>query len=1619
MEKKKIRKETESRKGGRSRTMLWKTKHLGEKIMSGTLAFLLVAASVTNALNPLTSYAVEADNGQKISYKAESKEDIQIGIEAQNTGFCAGGEVNLKIFLQNNTDETVTQGVLEWSGAEIEDGWFESPEPEEQMESSEDSELATDSDSDREEGILKNITLAPGEIYQAEFYGTVSSDAETAGKRTLTIRFDGRNSKGTKVSGKQPFTYNTGMTAVLPVEFPEGAFIESNEENVMLVRTSLEGMETVYGELTNETSSNVKPATGSDAEEAAYERFDKEDISYSVTTYGAELKGVTAELIDGTDSGELLTGVQFRVASHTEPGTYFGVITSSVKYGRKTYKASQGFHFVVTGEGLMVLKGKVNGAEIEVKGPAESFPEGDMLSLKVSEVTAEKEELLLTAIEKKAEESEISINKMKAVDIKVIADGVEQELRGDVTVTFANLELEAVKTAEDAGAEDNTASAKAASMVENVKAAATAAAKALGMTEEKTESEADESGSELAVWHLDEENGTLEDMYGTVGENGEVVMNTTHFSIFIVVDLPTAGGFINVTVEHWGTVTTIDGEANPREFVDGMVKNWSGTWEKNQVSEDTVFDIDRMNTDKEDTPGRLIPIKTEQLKTQIYTTDSIALQNQAYKNIEELSKVALAAANKTIPNYRVEKIWVTTDASNIGKETWGTGTYTEYTNSTDPGNKKEVKLAADSIIRVWYTEQDAGTYENDVTFYDHNVTDGRVYNDVNGAPDKGTLDYLLGTDSRVRTEACDNYKYLYSYAMGTNYSGNSDTFEGNGPTMGAGQDTSGNKSPWVGNAWNGQFLNAGNAPSGQGIVTGIVTGLNSDGTLQFADGIRHAKFFEETYGKNDGYFATKKLTDNYKLKFKQKGDSYVLSNVTKGGVNQTGDLEEIKAYGNGKVYSNEFWPIDKCTPYLGQDPLFGKENSGFKFNRDSSGSTVESNVSPSDFKGAHNWNFGMKYEFTFKIGDYTGPMNYYFRGDDDFWLFIDGEKAIDMGGIHVAAGQSIDIRKWLSGEGDPNTGTTASDELKNIYATDKDHVYKCTIYFMERGGFGSCCYMRYVLPNYTEVPTIPQETTDVTVTKIWDDFHNPLRPREITVKLLRNGTEVERKTFGGTGDTWTYTWEDLPLKDGSGNNYTYSVEEIVPVGYEARQDGNTITNSLNPEVKVKVTKAWDDGGNVCGDRPDSVIFRLLADGEPLIPVQTMTLTESMAVPGDSNTWLGEFEHLPKYKYYYDSSGLQRVKEIDYTVQEMSGSGSGATPLKVEGTIPGKHGTEDIYRYQLTAIVNVELTETEVTDNYAAHFKFTNSHTHKLNVIKEWSDGNSRHGEETILIGLYEKSGANRSPVSGKTVEMARSADGTIKACFDGLDPGKTYMVRELVETDSSDFDFMISGKYYKGLEDGGIYNVNYKVSYKGPENVNGHSCEQTMTITNTLWNIETKLRIGKWIDNWNEELDSNDLADDEFIVTAERTDESGFKTGIVLNHAGDSSGNLMKSKLSGYLSVMSNGNSDITFKIDEIIPKEYRKSTIFLTVAPGVGTGTATVENDTVTLTPGSDAVILVHNTFTHEDYFHDDASVRNDFPAAGTSGQTPASGGVNMAAIIPERGNGGQKSPEDEEVFM
>ncbi len=210
------------------------------------------------------------------------------------------------------------------------------------------------------------------------------------------------------------------------------------------------------------------------------------------------------------------------------------------------------------------------------------------------------------------------------------------------------------------------------------------------------------------------------------------------------------------------------------------------------------------------------------------------------------------------------------------------------------------------------------------------------------------------------------------------------------------------------------------------------------------------------------------------------------------------------------------------------------------------------------------------------------------------------------------------------------------------------------------------------------------ETVEIPVWKVWKDNNNQdgTRPDGVYLTLFEQVGEGEKTALqtvlltaddvweeDETGNTWTYTFEDLPKYRG-GEEIVYTVDEqLIPKDYAktidkalaADEDGEypeerTVINSKGPdETEVKVEKIFDDEDDADGVRPESVTVALYADGEP-VPVLDEEGEETgeyvtVVLSGD-NEWKHTFEHLPKNKL--DEEG--RSQAIVYTVRETGADG---------------------------------------------------------------------------------------------------------------------------------------------------------------------------------------------------------------------------------------------------------------------------------------------------------------------------------------------------------------------------
>lgn len=329
---------------------------------------------------------------------------------------------------------------------------------------------------------------------------------------------------------------------------------EMESESVVVIESKAEDSSNEHkGTTAEDTRETQKDA---DEEESEDYTVDLGKVNYRIEMYNAKLNSFKVRKAMVDDVRENMLICSFRVSGDVNPGIYFGKITQESRIKGKTCKSTQGFSLIVTGDGEISLEGRIGDAAVTVSGPVDSFPEADQLAVSVSEVEQDQMAQVDEALVKKSQEEGLSIQSYKALDIKLYADGAEVEPVGPINVAFKNLELE----------KRNPAAAS------NAQADVPAAAQVLPRQEEPADSSErlQSGGEEIKVYHLDETQAVANEMNSTVASDGTVVMETDHFSIYIVVNVPEVKE-VPVTVEHWAQLDkmTFDSNGKIKESVSG------------------------------------------------------------------------------------------------------------------------------------------------------------------------------------------------------------------------------------------------------------------------------------------------------------------------------------------------------------------------------------------------------------------------------------------------------------------------------------------------------------------------------------------------------------------------------------------------------------------------------------------------------------------------------------------------------------------------------------------------------------------------------------------------------------------------------------------------------------------------------------------------------------------------------------------------------------------------------------------------------------------------------------------------------------------------------------------
>lgn len=285
----------------------------------------------------------------------------------------------------------------------------------------------------------------------------------------------------------------------------------------------------------------------------------------------------------------------------------------------------------------------------------------------------------------------------------------------------------------------------------------------------------------------------------------------------------------------------------------------------------------------------------------------------------------------------------------------------------------------------------------------------------------------------------------------------------------------------------------------------------------------------------------------------------------------------------GEDQGVDYWCFDSkdTTLYLKQN---SEQNSDSKYflqsqsanNRESS-KNVSASSTPKDPYGyfpfnetakpgvfsTYNYGFGTKLQMDFTLTDdgmvetekadgttEKTSIKFFFSGDDDVWVFIDGQLALDVGGAHgevsgllefgkadeknnsvtayvsrVKTGGTSDKDKDEKNVKSAVKTVTYNGEVINFYAQgttlndlDKGKKHTLTMYYMERGMWESNMAVAFNFPDNNEL----QVQKEVELSKVDPDFKNCFKDQKIFNFTIQNqATHYGEKVAAGSDTSGT------------------------------------------------------------------------------------------------------------------------------------------------------------------------------------------------------------------------------------------------------------------------------------------------------------------------------------------------------------------------------------------------------------------------------------------------------------------------------------------------------------------
>lgn len=304
--------------------------------------------------------------------------------------------------------------------------------------------------------------------------------------------------------------------------------------------------------------------------------------------------------------------------------------------------------------------------------------------------------------------------------------------------------------------------------------------------------------------------------------------------------------------------------------------------------------------------------------------------------------------------------------------------------------------------------------------------------------------------------------------------------------------------------------------SGNNATQGLVANQLNNNSLQLKtdSGTALAPFFDKDFlnGNNSKNTVLGKVYENVTFPFVKDGMYWSFNSADKEATNKNLQLK-----------------YDATDEYFLQSNNEEEEVKGNTTN----GATANGNYFPLNSKNQSgkasqlNYGFGQKFDLKFRLtsdGKILGPNNervpieFNFSGDDDVWVFIDGQLVLDIGGDHAVVTGKIDFANKMatvSSAKNSSSGGTSNGEVKkhfpeelvtNNYFT-KEHTL--TMFYMERGLWESNMKITFNFPQENKL-TVEKEVDTTGANEIFKNALADVGTFDFEIKnLATSGPSTE------------------------------------------------------------------------------------------------------------------------------------------------------------------------------------------------------------------------------------------------------------------------------------------------------------------------------------------------------------------------------------------------------------------------------------------------------------------------------------------------------------------------------